>query len=110
MDNIILFPTRGKDALKNALKVIRGHYETAGLSQSESDAAIAELTPIFKKYLSDKVEFVMSIPACGLTQNQIDLIVAAHNKCAQEIIGYHHQQLGLALCEIAGIIGAKYTT
>ena len=110
MDNIIPFPTKGKDALAGALRVIRGHYATAGLSPEASDAAIIEVAPILKKYMSGKVEFAMEIPACGLTQEQIDIIVAAHNKCAQEIIAYHNQELGLALCEIAGLVGAKYAT
>jgi hypothetical protein len=110
MDNIIPFPSKGKDALSHALEIIRGHYATAGLSQAASDAAIVEVTPILKKYLGDKVEFAMTIPACGLSQEQVDLIAAAHNKCAQEIIGHHNQQLGLALCEIAGLVGAKYAT
>ncbi|AGH77994.1 hypothetical protein GUF72_05155 [Xanthomonas citri pv. citri] len=110
MDNIIPFPTWGKDALANALQVIRGHYATAGLSQSASDAAIEEITPIFKKYLGGKVDFAMDIPACGLSQDQIDLIANAHGKCVQEIFECHGQQLGLALCEIAGIVGAKYDT
>ncbi|NIJ87812.1 hypothetical protein FHR49_000560 [Xanthomonas campestris] len=110
MDNIIPFPTKGKDALSNALQVIRGHYAKAGLSQSASDAAIEEITPIFKKYLGDKVDFAMDIPACGLSQDQIDLISAAHSKCVQEIFEYHSQQLGMALCEIAGVVGAKYAT
>lgn len=89
MDNIIQFPTKGKGALSHALEIIRGHYAAAGLSQSASDAATAEVTPILEKYLGDKVEFALDIPACGLTQDQVDLIAAAHNKCAQEIIGYH---------------------
>ncbi len=106
MDNVIPFPTSGRDALANALQ--GGHYATAGLLQSASDFAIEEITPIFKKYLGGRLEFAMDIPACGLSQEQIDLIATAHSKCVQEIVEYHDQQLGLALCEIAGIIGAKY--
>ncbi len=109
MNNIIQFPPR-KDALNHARDVIRGHYATAGLSQAASDAAIAEVKPLLGKYLGGKVEFVMDIPACDLTQEQIELITEAHNKCVQQVLQFHYAQIGIAICEIAGLVGSKQTT
>lgn len=108
MNNIIQFPPRGKDALSHALEVIRGHYATAGFSQAASDAAIGEVKPLLSKYLGSKIEFVMDIPACGLTPVQIDLITEAHNKCVQNVLRYHYEQIGIAICEIAGLVGSKH--
>lgn len=111
MDNVIPFPEKGKAALSQTLQKIRGHYATAGLSAAASAAAIEEVTQILEKYLDgEKAEFVMEIPECGLNQEQIGLITAAHNKCVQDVFAYHYRELGLALIEIAGLVGAKYAT
>ena len=109
MDNVIPFPIKDKSALQSALATFRKHYATAGLSTQESDAAIEELTPILEKYLGDKFESIMDIPAnCGLTAYQADIISSAHNKCVQDIFAHFSEKLGMSLCEIAGLVGSKY--
>lgn len=110
MKNIIPFPTKSKDALDHALATIRCQYAISGMSQAASDAAIAEVTPTLKKYLCEEAEFAVDIPACGLTRDQVDQVSTAHINFAEELTAYHNRLLGLALCEIAGLVGAKYTT
>ena len=109
MDNVIPFPIKDKNALQNALATFRKHYATAGLSAQESDAAIHELTSILEKYFCGQFESVMDIPAnCSLTDDQAKIIFAAHNKCVQDIFVHYSEQLGMAFCEIAGLVGSKY--
>jgi hypothetical protein len=109
MDNIIPFPIRRTDKLHGILTTIRGNYVKAGLSAAACDAAIEELGPILEKYLK-KFESVLEIPACGLTNDQADMITSACNKFVQEIRSYFEEQICMALGEIAGLIGSKHDT
>jgi hypothetical protein len=109
MDNIIPFPIKRTDKLQAILTTIRGNYAKAGLSKASCDAAIEELGAIIEKYLK-KFESVLEIPACGLTNDQVDMITSAWNKCVQEIRSHFEEQIGMALCEIAGLIGSKHGT
>jgi hypothetical protein len=110
MDNIIPFPIKRTDQLNSVLQTFRGCYLEAGLSEQDCDSALREVRPILEEHLNDKFESVMDIPACGLTNEQVEIIKSAHNKCVREILSQYEQKVGLALCQIRGLVGSKYTT
>src|SRR5664279_83891 len=99
MDNIIPFPIKRTDPLQSILATVRGYYVKAGISETDCDSAIMELRPLLEKYVNDKFESVMDLPASGLTDEQVEMIKSAHNKCVQEIFSHYEQKVGMALCE-----------
>jgi hypothetical protein len=109
MNNIIPFPIKRTDPLQDVLKTLRGYYLEAGLSDANCDSAIEEVGPLLEKYLNDKFNSVMDLSASGLSDEQIEAITAAHNKCVQEIFAHYEEKIGMAICEIAGLVGSKYT-
>lgn len=110
MSNIIPFPVKGKDGKSKFLEWIAGTYRKAGLSEDAIKLAVAEFGVSLDKHLGEPRTVVMKFPDCDLTEAQLEAVGSAHDKCVAEIVDHCREAMTMALCEIAGYIGAKHNT
>ena len=103
MGDIIEFPGHGDDVINHALQNLKETYIKAGLNENVISTAMKELEPIVREFLVRK-EFEFNISG-SFTQEQVEIIKAAHNKSMQNAIEQYNKDMGLALCYIAGLIG-----
>ncbi len=108
MADIILFPLNDERALNQALVTSHAYYLKAGLSQQGADAAIEELRPALLPFVKGYEAVFELSAAAGLNGEQMRLVTEAHNECVQATLAHFTEQLGLAVCTIAGLIGCKY--
>ena len=110
MSNVTQFPLRNERSVKNALKSVESTYKKAGLSREQIAWALDDLKPYLEELLvREKKELAMEIPGgIGLSENQIEVIANAHNKCMRETINHYEKYLGMALSILAGEIASKY--
>ena len=99
----------GSDFIKEALQTVAKIYKKAGLSDNDIEKAIHEFEPYLESF-KKPCKSEMTLPSnLGLSPEQIAGIVKAHTDCVQEIFSHYSHALGMSLCEIAGLIGSKYS-
>lgn len=105
MGEVIEFPTLNQLTINQAMDHFEAIYKKAGLSETEISSAKDQLTPIIKDIFSSK-EHVFELPKdLHLNVEQVHAITSAHNECMQSALEFYNHQIGLLICNIAGLIG-----
>lgn len=105
MGDVIEFPGNGEIGIRKGLAYFESTYRKAGLNEKQISAAMAELDPIVRSFLVRK-EFEFNLSG-GFTEEQIVEITDSHNLAMRSAIHYFGEQIWLALCNIAGLIGRE---
>lgn len=103
MGEVIDFPGHGEVGVRKALDYFKSTYAKAGLTENQINTAMTELEPIVRSFLIRK-EFEFNLSG-HFTEDQVALILEAHNLTMNSAIRHFSQSLWLALCNIAWLIG-----
>lgn len=105
MADVIKFPGTGEAGIEKALTYFKSAYRRVGLNEHQIADSMKLLDPIVRSLLVKK-EFEFNLSG-QFNEDQISAISDAHNLTMNSAIQYFGEQLWLALCNIAGLIGSE---